>query len=40
MSENNLHTVDFDARARQILAQEPLLSARDVEVTFPSAAKS
>ncbi|MBQ9264452.1 MAG: ABC transporter ATP-binding protein [Clostridia bacterium] len=27
-------TVDFDARARQVLSQVPLLSARDVEVTF------
>ena len=35
MSENSrLETVDFDARARQILSQEPILSARDVEVTF------
>ena len=34
MSENSLYTVDFDARARQILAQQPLLSAKDVEVTF------
>ena len=29
-----MQTVDFDARAQQILSQEPLLSARDVEVTF------
>ena len=35
MSEaRNLQTVDFDARARQVLSQEPLLSAKDVEVTF------
>ena len=35
MSENTrLNAVDFDARARQILSQEPLLSARDIEVTF------
>ena len=34
MNDNNLYTVDFDARAKQILAQEPLLSAREVEVTF------
>ena len=35
MSENTrLETVDFDARAKQILSQEPILSARDVEVTF------
>ncbi|MBR3505035.1 MAG: ABC transporter ATP-binding protein [Clostridia bacterium] len=35
MSENSrLETVDFDARAKQILSQEPILSARDVEVTF------
>ncbi len=26
--------MDFETRARQILSQEPLLSARDVEVTF------
>ena len=30
----NIHTVDFDSRARMILAHEPLLSAQDVEVTF------
>ena len=35
MSEaRNLQAVDFDARARQVLSQEPLLSAKDVEVTF------
>ncbi len=36
MSEqiNALQDVDFDAKARQILAREPLLSAQDVEVTF------
>ena len=35
MSEaRNLQTVDFDARARQVLSQQPLLSAKDVEVTF------
>ena len=36
MSEamNKLNTVDFNERARKILAQEPILSARDVEVTF------
>ena len=27
-------SVDFEAKAKKILAQEPLLSARDVEVTF------
>ena len=27
-------TIDFEARSHQILSQEPLLSARDVEVTF------
>ena len=31
---NNLYTVDFEERARKILAQEPILSAREVEVTF------
>ena len=31
---NKLNTVDFDARAKKIMAQEPLLSARNVEVTF------
>ena len=36
MSEaiNSTNTIDFEARAKQILAQEPILSARDVEVTF------
>ena len=34
ITENKLNTVDFDERARKILAQEPILSARDVEVTF------
>ena len=35
MSEaSKLQSVDFEARAHQILSQEPLLSARDVEVTF------
>ena len=34
MSEAMKQTVDFDARARQVLSQVPLLSARDVEVTF------
>ncbi|MBQ8160999.1 MAG: ABC transporter ATP-binding protein [Clostridia bacterium] len=34
MSEKNIQAVDFDARAEQILAREPLLSAQDVEVTF------
>ena len=35
MSEaRNLQAVDFDARARQVLSQTPLLSAKDVEVTF------
>ena len=28
------NTIDFDERAKKILAQEPILSARDVEVTF------
>ena len=34
MSEDIAKTVDYEARARQVLSQEPLLSARDVEVTF------
>ena len=35
MSEaSKLQSVDFEARSHQILSQEPLLSARDVEVTF------
>ena len=35
MSEaRKLQAVDFDARAQQVLSQEPILSARDVEVTF------
>ena len=35
MSEaSKLQPVDFEARSHQILSQEPLLSARDVEVTF------
>ena len=34
MSDNKLYTVDFEERARKIMAQEPILSARDVEVTF------
>ena len=36
MSEvvNNLNNIDFEERAKKILAQEPILSARDVEVTF------
>ena len=35
MSENKLFDKSvYDARARQILSQVPLLSARDVEVTF------
>ncbi len=28
------YAVDFDSRAKQVLSQRPLLSARDVEVTF------
>ena len=27
-------TVDFESKAREVLSQEPILSARDVEVTF------
>ena len=36
MSEamNKQTTLDFDERARKILAQQPILSAQDVEVTF------
>ncbi len=35
MSEmNNLQAVDFDAHAKKILSQKPLLSAREVEVVF------
>ena len=36
MSEvlNKLNTVDFEERAQKIVTQEPILSARDVEVTF------
>ena len=30
----DIHSVDFDERAKQILKQEPLLSADDIEVTF------
>ena len=34
MSEVNRSAVDFSARQRQVLTQEPILSAKDVEVTF------
>ncbi|MBO4367714.1 MAG: ABC transporter ATP-binding protein [Clostridia bacterium] len=34
MSEARVQPVDFNARAQQVLSQVPLLSARDVEVTF------
>ncbi len=34
MSEARVQPVDFNARAQQVLSQIPLLSARDVEVTF------
>ena len=35
MSEaKNLQAVDFEARAQQVLSQKPLLSAKEVEVTF------
>ena len=35
MSEaRKLQAIEFDARAQQVLSQEPLLSAKDVEVTF------
>lgn len=30
----DIHSVDFDGRAKQILAQKPILSADEVEVTF------
>ncbi len=33
-NQANAPQVDFEARAKRILSQEPLLSARDVEVTF------
>ena len=35
MSEDkDIHSFDYDARARQVLSQKPLLSAKDLEVTF------
>ena len=34
MSEPNVQRASFDARAEQIISQEPLLSAQEVEVTF------
>ncbi len=35
MSENkDIHSFDYEARARQVLSQKPLLSAKDLEVTF------
>ena len=34
MNEANMRSVDYEARARQVLSQRPLLSARDLEVTF------
>ncbi len=34
MNEDIKKSVDFDARARQVLSQKPLLSAKDIEVTF------
>ena len=35
MSENkDIHAFDYDAHARQVLSQKPLLSAQDLEVTF------
>ena len=34
MSTENLQTIDFESRARQVLSHKPLLSARDLEVTF------
>ncbi len=35
MSDNkDIHAFDYDARARQVLSQKPLLSAKELEVTF------
>ena len=35
MSDNkDIHSFDYEARARQVLSQKPLLSAKDLEVTF------
>ena len=34
MSERVRPSVDFEARAEKVLSQQPLLSAKDVEVTF------
>ena len=35
MSDNkDIHAFDYEARARQVLSQKPLLSAKDLEVTF------
>ena len=35
MSDNkDIHAFDFDARARQVLSEKPLLSAKELEVTF------
>ena len=35
MNDNkDIHIVDFDARARQVLSEKPLLSAKELEVTF------
>ncbi len=34
MNENNSQVVDFDAHARQVLSEKPLLSAKELEVTF------
>ena len=35
MSDNtDIHSFDYDAHARQVLSQKPLLSAKDLEVTF------
>ena len=31
---SKINTVDFDTRARKIMSQQPILSARNVEVTF------
>ena len=35
MSDNkDIHSFDYEARARQVLSQKPLLSAKELEVTF------
>ena len=34
MTDRKQLAAEFDARARQVLSQKPLLSAKDLEVTF------